>query len=129
MNCGQYVLHDGNEPIGKVLDGVAVAYTIDPEDNLFVLNKHGSPKYVERWAREMKEKMARGGCEDIFREIKIIKGNIPLDAINELLEGKCGKFRTILLASDLRVLDVPVRVLANDEPSRLAISAVRRLHP
>lgn len=89
-NCGQYLLHDGDQPIGPVMDEVAIAYSIDSVDKLFTLHKHGSPEMVKAWLEKTQSRLRLAGDEfgrKLADEFRMIQGRLDLDAVNAALDG------------------------------------------
>lgn len=92
LNCGQYVLHEDNRPIGHVLDELAIAYSIDQEAKCPVLYKIGDPATVKQWVDKSKGKMA--AIFDV--EIKMIQGRFPVDAVNLIMAGRMGMLNELI---------------------------------
>lgn len=81
MNCGQYVLHDGADPIGPVMDEVALAF--DCESG--TLHKHGSVAMVSKWHETAQAKFRAGGFADMADQLLMIAGRFPLEDLNRCL--------------------------------------------
>ena len=80
-NCGQYVLHKGDKPIGPLLDEVSIAF--DKESG--TLHKHGSREMVERWADNAKSKFRESGFGEMADDIVVITGAFDLNDINRCI--------------------------------------------
>ena len=83
LNCGQYVLHRGDQPVGPVLDEVALALTRDEG----VLHKHGAVEGVTQWAEKTRTALRAQGAlgEELAKEIIVISGRFPVDELNNCL--------------------------------------------
>ncbi|MFK4705650.1 hypothetical protein ABIC83_002489 [Roseateles asaccharophilus] len=81
LNCGQYVLHQGDTPIHKVLDEVGIAF--DSENG--VMLKHGDPEFVSQWAERIRKKFRDGGFAEMAAQVVYIAGRFPLDDLNRCL--------------------------------------------
>ncbi len=82
MNCGQYVLHHDGKPITAPSDTVAMALDV----NMEIMLKHGSPYAVSAWVRLTKDRMIKGGHQDMADTIVMIEGRFPLDQLNRCLD-------------------------------------------
>jgi hypothetical protein len=85
LNCGQYVLHKGDAPIGPVMDEVAIAF--DRENG--TLHKHGSLENVQAWVTKAQQRLresAAGGlggfAEQMANDLVIISGKFPVEELN-----------------------------------------------
>lgn len=81
LNCGQYVLHDGEDPIGPCLDEVAIAF--DKESG--TLHKHGNPEWVAKWHQETQAKFRQAGFDDMADALIVITGRFDLEDLNRCL--------------------------------------------
>jgi hypothetical protein len=88
LNCGQYVLHNGDTPIGAVMDEVAIAF--DRENG--TLHKHGSFENVQAWVTKSQQRLresAAGGlgdlAEQMANDLAIISGKFPVEELNRCL--------------------------------------------
>lgn len=82
LNAGQYVLHDGDNPIGAVIDTVALAFCAQSG----TLHKHGAPDMVQRWARTFRERAQARGVPELADHIAVIEGRIPVAELNRCLD-------------------------------------------
>jgi len=89
LNCGQYVLHNGDKPIGPVLDEVAIAF--DRESG--TLHKHGSVENVQAWVdksqQRLRESASAGGlgrlAAQMADDLVIVTGKFPVEEVNRCL--------------------------------------------
>ena len=81
LNAGQYVLHDGDQPIGQVLDEVAIA--INRASG--TLHRHGDPQMVSKWLADTQGKLRRGGYHDMADDLVMISGRFELEDLNRCL--------------------------------------------
>lgn len=103
LNCGQYVLHDGDQPIGAVLDSVAIA--LDKSSG--TLHKHGSPELVERWLSTAQARFRQSGYPEMADDLVIIQGRFTLEDLNRCVStsGYVGRLYQRLLAGAVTTLD------------------------
>lgn len=101
-NCGQYVLHDGDTPIGRVLDEVSLA--LDCETG--TLHKHGAPDMVAKWHHEAQAKFRAAGFPDMAEQLVVITGRFELDDLNRCLSttGFVGRLYERLLQGEAKSL-------------------------
>jgi hypothetical protein len=101
-NCGQYVLHCEDKPIGPLLDEVSLAFDRDEG----VLHKHGAPAMVEAWQKGTQAKLRASGLTDMADSIVVITGRFELDDLNRCLThtGYVGTLYTRLLNNELAPL-------------------------
>lgn len=93
LNCGQYVLHHGTEPVRAVMDEIAIIYSIDREDGLFILRKHGSVEGMQKFAEEMRARYRRTNdpvMNEMADDIQIVQGRLDIDMVNKALVGITG---------------------------------------
>lgn len=81
LNCGQYVLHDGDMPIHEPLDEIAIAF--DRQSG--TLHMHGEPEMVEKWLKNAKQRFQAAGFNDMANDLMIISGRFELDDLNRCL--------------------------------------------
>lgn len=90
LNCGQYVLHNGDKPIGPVLNEVAIAF--DRESG--TLHKHGSVENVQAWVDKSQKRLresatASGSLGDLVakmaNDLVIVSGKFPVEEVNRCL--------------------------------------------
>lgn len=81
MNCGQYVLHDGEDPIGPVMDEVAIAFDLESG----TLHKHGSPEMVRAWCKKSSDKLIQAGFPEMAGDLVVIAGRFPVEELNKCL--------------------------------------------
>lgn len=81
MNCGQYVLHDGDQPIGKVMDEVALAIDLETGSIL----KHGHPELVSKWMEEYRGKL-HSVSPEMAAKLVLLMGRIPHDELNRCIQ-------------------------------------------
>ncbi|MEJ6003794.1 hypothetical protein [Paucibacter soli] len=81
LNCGQYVLHDGDRPVRRVLDEVSLAFT----ETDGVLVKHGDPESVQKWVSTTQGKYRAAGFEESAAGLVCITGRFPLEDLNRCL--------------------------------------------
>lgn len=105
LNAGQYVLHDGDRPIGRVLDEVAIA--LDRASG--ALHKHGDPLMVSKWLADTQGKLRQGGCHDMAEDLVMISGRFELEDINRCLSitGYAGRLYSRLIGGGLESLNQP----------------------
>lgn len=103
LNCTEYVLHQGDTPVGPLLQEVALAF--DHESG--TLHKHGAPDLVKTWARETALKLKEAGAEDLVSGLLVITGRFPLAELNRCLStsGYVGLFYKQLCEG--RILEEP----------------------
>ena len=102
LNAGQYVLMDGDSPIGRVLDEVSIA--LDKAEG--TLHKHGSPESVQRWHVDAQKKLRAGGANDMADNLVVLTGRFPLDELNKCLSnmGYAGRLYLKAVAGELKQL-------------------------
>jgi hypothetical protein len=102
LNCGQYVLHNGDQPVYRVLDEIALA--LDKEEG--ALCKYGDPVTVEAWAAKERARMRSigHGWEESADNLIVITGRFPLAELNRCLSnhGYAGTLYRKLLAGELQ---------------------------
>lgn len=81
LNCGQYVLHDGDKPIGPVMDDVSIAF--DRESG--TLHKHGAAAMVQGWVAAAQAKFRAAGFDEMANDLVIVTGQFPLEELNRCL--------------------------------------------
>lgn len=81
LNCGQYVLHEGETPIGPVLDEISLCF--DRESG--TLHKHGSPELVDGWYQKTQAKFRKAGFDDMAASIVVVTGRFELAELNKCL--------------------------------------------
>lgn len=81
LNCDDYVLHDGDKPIGVLLTEVAVVFGFDEQDGLWIRYKTGSPEALHAWVNRNKS-----GHGSASFKLHIIEGKLPIDALNLCME-------------------------------------------
>ena len=106
LNCGQYVLHADDKPIGAVLDEVAIAF--DRESG--TLHKHGSPEMVQGWLSLTQKKLRDGGMDEMANDLMLVCGKFPLEELNRCLTHS---------GYVLRMVDKLQRGLIAQEPATL----------
>lgn len=122
LNCDQFVLHDGDKPIGPLLDEVALCVSVNAEDGLITRHRHGAPESVNEWARKTRETLiAKGGPmgQDMANEIRVVQGKLDVKLLNDALEGVQGALRK--LVDQDNTIDVEARVvdvIEDETPSR-----------
>lgn len=85
LNCTDYVLHEGNDPVGPLLPEVALAFSFDAEEEMWTLYKHGSPSGVQAWVE--KQKKAQGGMAGGLAEgLHVLEGMLPVADLNRVLD-------------------------------------------
>ncbi|HEY0007522.1 MAG TPA: hypothetical protein VGB55_02260, partial [Tepidisphaeraceae bacterium] len=82
LNCSQYVLMDGDRPIGRVLDKVSLC--INKNDGY--LQKHGDPERVESWHARETAKLRNSGLHEFANAFVVVSGRFPVDEVNKCLE-------------------------------------------
>lgn len=102
LNCGQYVLHNGEAPIGPVMDEVAIGF--DKESG--TLHKHGSLATVEKWLKNAQAKFRAAGFDDMANELTMVSGRFELDDLNRCLSttGYIGRLYEKLQRGEVRAL-------------------------
>lgn len=103
LNCGQYVLHDGDKPIGRVLDCVALGL----DKGSGTLHKHGAPEMVERWLTDAQARFRQGGFPDMADDLVLVSGRFTLDDLNRCIttSGYVGQLYARLLVGAVTTLD------------------------
>lgn len=91
LNCGQYVLHCGDKPVGAVQDEIAIAFDRDSG----TLHKHGSPAMVQEWTSRTQKKLRDGGMTEMADDLVIICGKFPLEELNRCI-GNTGYILTMV---------------------------------
>lgn len=81
LNAGQYVLMQGDTPVGSLLDEVALA--LDRESG--TLHKHGSAESVSAWLTQARAKFQAVGYRDLANNLVMVCGKFPLDELNRCL--------------------------------------------
>lgn len=81
LNCRQYVLMDGDKPIGKVHD--TLSFCINKDDGY--LQKFGDPEKVKTWYLNETAKLRISGANEFSEAFVVITGRFPLDEINKLI--------------------------------------------
>lgn len=99
LNCGQYVLHQDDKPIGRPLDELALC--LSREDG--ILHKHGAKEAVHAWAETMRSRYRRVGANDLAEDIVVVSGRFPLAEINRCIESitYSGTFYVRLMAGEM----------------------------
>lgn len=107
LNCGQYVLHSGDTPIGRVLDEVAIAVDRDGP----VMHKHGPRETVEAWANSARERLrSQGGMgAEMAENLVVLCGRFPVGELNKLLvsTGYIEEFMRKLEAGEMQQEPIP----------------------
>ncbi|GBG14586.1 uncharacterized protein NMK_2185 [Novimethylophilus kurashikiensis] len=98
LNCGQYVLHEGDDPIGAVMDEVSICF--DKESG--TLHKHGRPELVQDWHAKAQAKYREAGFDEMADELIVITGRFALEDLNRCLStsGYVGVFYNRLLKGE-----------------------------
>jgi hypothetical protein len=82
LNCGQYVLHDDEKPIGRVLDTVAIC--LDKESG--TRHKFGDPEIVRQWCSASQKKFREAGFDDMADALVVIEGRFTLEDLNNVID-------------------------------------------
>lgn len=100
LTCGQYVLHDGDEPIGAVLDEIALAFDRDSG----TLHKHGPVDLVSAWHANAQQRYRAAGLDDLAEPLVMVAGRFPLEDLNRCISasGYVGRFYQRLLAGEIQ---------------------------
>lgn len=106
LNCGQYVLHLGDKPVGAVMDEVSIAF--DRESG--TMHKHGKPESVQAWLAQAQKKLRSAGAYDMANDLVIITGKFPLQELNNCLTTS---------GYVMRMVDQLQRGLLTQEPATL----------
>ncbi len=88
-NCGRYMLCENGKHIDLLIDEVAIAYSLNCEDGLYTLQKHGSPERVNLWTQAARSELLETGNPfymQIADEIKVIQGKFDLQDLNSVLD-------------------------------------------
>lgn len=106
-----YVLHRGDTPIGKRLNAVALAVSLDSVDGLITLHKHGDPEMVQKWVTETKQKLLGQGAigAEMVDQLKVIQGEFDLALLNDALAGVNSALKTLIQPD--QIIDVQARVI------------------
>ncbi len=104
MNAGQYVLMDGDSPVGPPLDDVSIA--LDKVDG--TLHKHGSPELVQRWHADAQKKLRTVGANDMADDLVVLTGRFPLDELNKCLSNTNYAGRLYLKAATGELKQLPL---------------------
>lgn len=80
LNCGQYVLHYGDTPVGRVQDAVALAVDLDGAR----LRKYGDEPTVTAWAMAERARMRALGGDwvELADRLVVLIGRFPLGELN-----------------------------------------------
>lgn len=99
LNDGQYVLYDGEDPIGPCLEEVAIA--LDKASG--TLHKHGDPALVAKWFQHTQAKFRAAGFDDIADDLVVISGRFALEDLNRCIStsGYAGRLYQRLLAGEV----------------------------
>jgi hypothetical protein len=81
LNCSEYVLHDGEKPIGPLLKEVSIAFDFETG----TLHKHGSSDGVQKWYDKTKKGLTDSGLLEMANDLVMISGRFPLDELNKCL--------------------------------------------
>lgn len=81
LNGGQYVLHDGADPIGPLLEEVSLCF--DKESG--TLHKHGTPEFVAKWHADAQAKFRSARADSMADELVVITGRFALEDLNRCL--------------------------------------------
>lgn len=81
LNCGQYVLHAGDAPVGRVLDEVAICMDKDG-----TRHKFGDPEVVRAWHKNAQQSFRNVGANDLADDLVVIQGRFTLEDINKVIE-------------------------------------------
>ena len=106
LNCGQYVLHNGDKPVGAVMDDVAIAF--DRESG--TLHKHGAEAMVQEWVTRAQAKFRAAGFDGMADDLVIVTGKFPVEELNRCLTTS---------GYVLRMVDKLQRGLIGQEPATL----------
>lgn len=82
FNGSDYCLHDGDEPIGKLLNEVAIAFDLESGTR----HKHGDPVLVNAWHQKVSNEYRQAGLAEIADDLVVITGRFPVDEINKCLD-------------------------------------------
>lgn len=102
-NCGQYVLHRDDKPIGPLLDEVSIAF----DSASGTMHKHGDPQMVSRWLENTRKKFIDSGFPDMADDLVILTGRFELKDLNAFIStsGYIGRFYQRLQTSIRTVED------------------------
>ena len=81
LNAGQYVLHDGDRPVGRVMDAVGLAF--DKVEG--ALYKHGEAAAIQSWVTERQARLRDAGCDGMADNLVCLSGRLPVDELNACL--------------------------------------------
>ena len=81
LNCGQYVLHEDDKPIGRALDELAMAFDRDAG----ILHKHGPIDLVSAWLTDAQKKYRAAGFDAMAETLVMVSGRFPVDEINRCI--------------------------------------------
>jgi hypothetical protein len=97
-----YVLHDGDEPIGKPTEEIAIAF--DRETG--TLQKHGEPAYVTYWVADAQKRL-RFLDPQMADDLIAVSGRFPVDEINRCIStsGYAKRFHEKLLAGQIQPIE------------------------
>ena len=87
MEDDQYVLFDTEN--GDILsrnDEIAIAFTIDLDDQMWTLHKHGNKERVEKWMDMTHRKFMDAGHADLARELRVVSGKFPVEELNRCID-------------------------------------------
>lgn len=108
LNCTDYVLFKGDQPVSKLLQEVSLAF--DKEAG--VLMKHGSKEMVSTWLVDAQAKFRNGGHPELAEQLIMVTGRFPVDELNKCISisGYVGRFWQKLQTGALSALpSVPSR--------------------
>ena len=104
FNCGQYVLHEGDDPIAAPRDNIALAF-----DKISgTLHKHGEPENVKTWHANAVKRYMDAGFDDMASDLIVIEGRFPLDELNKCIStsGYVARMYEKLLAGQLQAVSL-----------------------
>lgn len=81
LNCSDYVLHEGDKPIGKILPNVAIAFDLESG----TMHKHGAQEMVEKWRNAKVKSLVAAGFDDMANDLVVICGRFQLGDLNKCL--------------------------------------------
>lgn len=83
LNCDDYILYHGEKPVSALLSEVAIVFSVDPEDGLWVRYKFGSPANMHAWVA--KQRQAQGECFGLANRLRVLEGKLPLVDLNRAI--------------------------------------------
>jgi len=92
---GTYFFYEDNVILFGA-DEVAIYFSVEHDEDLWTLHKHGSPVGVEKRCETDRQKYKKAGLEDIAGSLYTITGKWNVEELNLLLENSTGYVKRFL---------------------------------